>query len=518
MTTSILESIPPEILEQIAYHVAVDSFLGPPSNIISLLSISRRMYSCLSPSSNTCLYAKIFSHKFDLLAAMRRIGSERLSTAVLTQELRRRCVLLKRIRSRMDACTDEQHIIRDDDTLHDILIHAYLWMLENEGKNERQLREYARIDLWLNDYWFNLRGSSGAKRYIGLDLWPVQTRHAILAMWLFWFTLKPEEYSREDDTSWKAMDVLKVFALGAHRFYLASPSWLDFIPQSYTKDLSEVTYYSEQLLLKPPPLAVPAILSFITLVNQLQEQTDYSTPFAPMDASMPRSSGSMEWEREWGRCYSLGQPTLDKFLTDSFAPGSLEGVWEGMFTYTEFAAYVALLQGAPPPLLQRSLVVRHRQTWKLREHHLISSDPSHNAEPLPAGDPLRSYFPTGTSIREHDWGVEVKQPYKDPVHYQRAAKNSPSRSEIGKTNVIDIIITGEGHSAWGQFNLVGRIRPCDGFISLSKDYIDGDRGKWLYRGYLVGNTNGNLAGRWRDTLSPVSVPGYEGCFTMTRRR
>ena len=47
--------------------------------------------------------------------------------------------------------------------------------------------------------------------------------------------------------------------------------------------------------------------------------------------------------------------------------------------------------------------------------------------------------------------------------------------------------------------------------------VDGDRGSWLYRGYLVGNTFGHLAGRWRDTLSPVEVDGYEGCFAMSRR-
>jgi hypothetical protein len=29
----------------------------------------------------------------------------------------------------------------------------------------------------------------------------------------------------------------------------------------------------------------------------------------------------------------------------------------------------------------------------------------------------------------------------------------------------------QGHSAWGQFSLIGRVRPCDGFISLSKEYV-----------------------------------------------
>ena len=46
----------------------------------------------------------------------------------------------------------------------------------------------------------------------------------------------------------------------------------------------------------------------------------------------------------------------------------------------------------------------------------------------------------------------------------------------------------------------------------------GRRGQWLYRGYLVGNTFGQLAGRWRDAVTPVERQGYEGCFVMCRRR
>lgn len=48
--------------------------------------------------------------------------------------------------------------------------------------------------------------------------------------------------------------------------------------------------------------------------------------------------------------------------------------------------------------------------------------------------------------------------------------------------------------------------------------VDGDRGRWLYRSYMVGNAEGNLSGRWRDTLSPPDVLGYEGCFVMSRRK
>ena len=100
----------------------------------------------------------------------------------------------------------------------------------------------------------------------------------------------------------------------------------------------------------------------------------------------------------------------------------------------------------------------------------------------------------------------------------------------------------QGHSAWGQFQLLGRVRPCDGLINVYKTYVsdlriphkvilcsnlylssfqqnDGIRGNWLYRGYLIGTgEEGNIVGRWRDTLSPAEVHGYEGRYTLTRRK
>jgi len=146
---------------------------------------------------------------------------------------------------------------------------------------------------------------------------------------------------------------------------------------------------------------------------------------------------------------------------------------------------------------------------------------------LSPGDPIQAHFPAGTTINRHPAGIEVYDPGRaKPLFYRKASDVTVSlptdsiNTDGDETFVQDILIIGEGHSAWGQFSLRGRIRPLDGLISLIKEYVDNDpgRGKWLYRGYLVGNINGNLGGRWRDTLSPVEMPGYEGTFAMSRRR
>ncbi|KAJ7938462.1 hypothetical protein B0H13DRAFT_1943151 [Mycena leptocephala] len=384
--------------------------------------------------------------------------------------------VLHRIRSRTDSGA-RPGSAGDGDSVHELLFHAYLMMLENAGKNEQQLRDYAKMGDWLTTH---------------VEHWPPQNEHTSLAMWLFWFLLRPDDYTIDDDSTWNVLNVLKIYALGAHKYPLTDPSWVNFLPE-YPQHPISIVRYSEAHQLKTPPLATPAILHFSSHLD------------------LPMKPESNEWEYELGRCRSLSRPEFDNGLTQSFRPGR----WGKsrcphrchFFQYTEFTAYAALLQGAPPPILQKSVIVRHRQTWKLREHHFVVG-----TEPVPS-----RVFPTGTQIIESRDGVEVRDPNRPTeLRYYRSAlgPNIPAKDKHDDDCSPQV----QGHSAWGQFNLVGRVRPCDGFISLCKEYVDHDRGKWIYRGYLVGNINSNLAGRWRDTLSPAAVPGYEGCFLMTRRR
>ncbi|KAJ6492926.1 hypothetical protein C8R47DRAFT_427049 [Mycena vitilis] len=514
-----LDTIPHEILERIAFISATDTLVGPPSSLVTLLAANRHIHARLSFASNQYLYARIFSAKFDVGESSRRF-IDPSSPTVLAHELIHRFRVLNRIRARIDSGA-RPGSADDGDSVHELLFHAYLMMLENAGKNERQLRDYARMGDWLRGYLFDEHLPSRPRLLHQVD-WPPHNDHTSLAMWLFWFLLRPDDYEIDDDSTWNVLNVLKVYALGAHKYPLTDPSWVDFRPDS-PQPPTHTVHYSGEHQLKTPPLATPAILSFLTLVNLKAKLIDFSSHL-----EVPTKPDSNEWEYELGRCLSLSRPEFDHGLTESFRPGSVEGTWEGIFTYTEFTAYAALLQGAPPPILQKSVIVRHRQTWKLREHHFVVGtgpvvDVPPDAVPLSAGDPLRAYFPTGTSIVETRDGLEIRDPNRPTeLRYYRPAHlpttNTLDDDSEATALVQDIIITGEGHSAWGQFNLVGRVRPCDGFISLCKEYVDHDRGKWIYRGYLVGNINSNLAGRWRDTLSPANVAGYEGCFLMTRRR
>lgn len=226
-----LDTVPHEVLEHVAYFSATESVLGPPSGILPLLQTSTTIHSALSIRSNHHLYARVFSYKFDTKTAFRRLRQESPSASSAAFELQRRCVALKRIKAQIYKATNvHQH----SSELSDTLWTAYLMLLDNDGKNELQLRNYARMDLWLNGYWFNENGASFASHCIMEDIWPDISHRDSLAMWIFWFLLRPgklslpsrvpglisscllEDYSREPSLYAKAIATLKVYALGAH--------------------------------------------------------------------------------------------------------------------------------------------------------------------------------------------------------------------------------------------------------------------------------------------------------------
>lgn len=185
--TTSLAMVPQEVLEHIAFFAATDGFLGPPSGLVPLLSLNRAMHAALSCRHNPHLYAQIFASKFDVDAAVRRLGIAKLPATALTEELQRRSNVLKRIRARQDAKAPAS-----DKHLRWILWTAYLMALESDGKNERQLLEYAQINEWLKEYLFDPQGASNVvSSIVTSDAWPRNSDELSLALWLFWYMLHP---------------------------------------------------------------------------------------------------------------------------------------------------------------------------------------------------------------------------------------------------------------------------------------------------------------------------------------
>ena len=237
-----LDGVPQEVLEHIAFAAATESFLGPLS-ILPLILANRKFHSWLSISCNYLLYGRIFVQKFDISAVIRRLGPERATPKILARELRRRWLNLNRMRARSysiispNECNDSAH-------RRQILFEAYFMILENEGKNERQLREYANMDQWLREYWFHEAGASGAMECLREERWLPDTQETSLAMWILWFMLRPSkghlhqrgpsdvlmtasgDFKQEDETSTNAVITLKTMAIAAHkvRFLIPVPA------------------------------------------------------------------------------------------------------------------------------------------------------------------------------------------------------------------------------------------------------------------------------------------------------
>lgn len=546
-----LETIPHEVLEHVAYFAGTQQIVGPPTDILSLLLTSHTIHTALSPATNPHLYARIFEAKFDVDALRERMDGTLPSANEVSVELQARCLALQRIRNDTFTSATPTRAYPEERFLHDLWT-LYLMLLEDEGRNMRHMREWARLHEWLRKYWSKVirsddNDSLRTTPSWGKD-WAGDTEQNALAMWLFWFLLDPSQNT--DDSVMSA--VLKVIALGASKYRISIPSWTRFdssSPPSHPfrvspPQLRGFTYIRPTLRLCVPPLVAPAILSYFALLNS-QPEAHVVPNLLGMDQLLRPALPTLakeERDAEWLRIKALGRTLL--YPQDSrvpsvkmaLKPGSIAGMWEGMFIYTEFHMFTAtMVADVPPSFLERSGIAQHRQTWRLQEHHLLrprnapntltveraafASGPDMETD---AHSALSGYFVAQTRLVKSTsrLTLEVTTPGKTALTYNTwtEAGYVGLDGETEEYEVEDVIVTGEGHSAWGQFQLLGRVRPCDGFMNLRKTYLNSDRGQWLYRGFLVGGEQGNISGRWRDTMSEDELGGYEGCFFLGRRR
>ena len=99
------------------------------------------------------------------------------------------------------------------------------------------------------------------------------------------------------------------------------------------------------------------------------------------------------------------------------------------------------MSGAPPSTLRNSLVAQHRQTWKLREYHLLSGA-GLNGEPLSAGSPLRAHLPDVMKLHEGPDGIEIQESERNETLFYHKAKQTAGDDRYGSI-VQDVIILGE---------------------------------------------------------------------------
>lgn len=122
----------------------------------------------------------------------------------------------------------------------------------------------------------------------------------------------------------------------AVQYPVCRPAWVDFVPNHKLGPSALPPAYAEYPSFSPLPLTAPAVLSFLSLAPHRLTGADALQPMSPSVPSLvsPQIRMSPEWDCEWERCKRLAgnhAPTPEN-PSATFKPGTMEGVWEGLFT------------------------------------------------------------------------------------------------------------------------------------------------------------------------------------------
>jgi hypothetical protein len=178
-----LQSLPLEILDLIAFELVAFQPLGPPSDILPLLCTSSHFQHALSPGTNPVLFARIFRHKFDTRAIERRAFTP--SHVQCVEQLVHYCRTMQVLRSGDVYVRPRGTVIGgydNDRSAVDAMFTAFMMMLEDDGKNARQLQEWAFADVFVERF-LRRRLYENRERNDG---WPLENSPNSCALWLMW--------------------------------------------------------------------------------------------------------------------------------------------------------------------------------------------------------------------------------------------------------------------------------------------------------------------------------------------
>lgn len=268
----------------------------------------------------------------------------------------------------------------------------------------------------------------------------------------------------------------------------------------------------------------------------------------PAKTSLPVLKSTIH-DRDFVRLASCVDPYSSRGLPTLASRGELNGSWEGRFSFFDFDSYRDMLGGRMRSLYEGPFGDQP-QVWKIEEkivrlkkgekqggkgptvnagYEIGQMGPRASASLSPPLGGNAGLPGVGQGLRRKsvdamgDWGGEGRAAKRPRSLQEDVFEEAPEEDDDGD---YEILLTGsvrfppgsvsgdptdgfeptQGHSAWGQFLLKGRVRSYDGMFSITKEYTPDSRGRWLYRGYCIG---GNLVGRWRDTHTPIDMSGCE---------
>lgn len=176
-------SVPDEILDHIAFHLAAILPIPLPDPLLPLRCASKSLYFRLSPHANHSLYARIYRLNFDHSAVCRRAFVPEAEN--YAEHYLHSCGALAAIKLRDFEINDPAAV----------LFAAYIMMLDNDGKNRAQL-ENAGIELYLSVYMRTYMYTSDPR--LANNGWPQDTAANACALWLLWMFTTPGAFDSSE--------------------------------------------------------------------------------------------------------------------------------------------------------------------------------------------------------------------------------------------------------------------------------------------------------------------------------
>ncbi|KAK7055324.1 hypothetical protein R3P38DRAFT_3253402 [Favolaschia claudopus] len=446
MDLSPLLTIPPEVLEYIAFQLTCLQPLGPPSALLPLLLTCKAVNKRLD--GNSALYARIFRFKFDSSAVRRRAFVPK--PAQYHDQLILYCKLLQNLRA--PVCND----------CDEVLFGAYLMMLENDGRNAAQLT-FAGLDSYL-DIYVRTRLWDGRQQAQG---WPLDDAACACALWLVWMTTTEERLKAESAPRRNQMIQLVLpFVLVPFRYAsaFAPPHHfrLPLLPDPVVRhDSSIVTahgpypvyldperawsqiHFASRPLMAPPLATVAAKLVYFSRresvsfsvppalpVNRAAAleagrhdvqptQEDIREVNAHLNSRLPETRApvwggedaehplSEVWDSDWWRLRQCSNACSepDMRLGPRYVPGTFTGLWQGrMLIPSEDHLAALITTGEYPAGFDEAYVgtTTFPLFMRIAEHHWFKPSPPAPSPPsIPAGwdDGLaNAFFPRGTKF------------------------------------------------------------------------------------------------------------------------
>ncbi|TBU21907.1 hypothetical protein BD311DRAFT_869690 [Dichomitus squalens] len=436
-----LDVLPSDVLDHIAFYVAVAEPRGPPCPLLPLLTTSSRIHYHLSIANNSHLYARIFRANFDHHAPARRFCEEATYSSALASQLVHYSRALFHIK---------QADIHSPTLLNDFY-RLFALSIENDGRNARLL-QWAALPQFLQRYirhrlWAYRADSNG---------WPLESPENSFALWLYFFSLDQQTLAQQSEQDrHHFLFLLRPFAfynfryppflvpdnhvhlpLAAHPTLYHDHSAITphgFYPLYRSPDSLKHSFehFGRRIAVAEPPIGLVAKLLYIALherysivipdliprdrheanalnvggptIADYQEFASHTAVHFPdpghsswrddhneedgriadtrawtIDGKGESARHDNDWER-WRGCLDPWDATRTKGPV--YTPGSLSGFWTGQYLVPDVENYhVAMNSATFIPRLEHPAVKASVVPlfFRLREHHCVSP-----AVPLP---------------------------------------------------------------------------------------------------------------------------------------